>query len=198
MRAPVCVNKHPNILPLRGTPVEMRRLAVCLLQLLLSCSIWGRSPLAAGVSPGEMCFNACRIALQPMFNDVEFDTSPLAQSCHSRLRLTSLYLCLRVYCQGSHQSEGLDNLNRTCLDHAESPLPPFNIIANYTDHAISGLRHLQREEAVYTATLGEVVVPSDRLFDLSFKTHVLPSPLCLSHNIPIADTSIPGCHPLRQ
>lgn len=124
-----------------------------------------------------MCFSACQTSLQPRFNDTGPDASALAQSCLSRLRSISLYLCLELYCGGDHQTEGLSSLNRTCVDGVGSPLPSFDVLANYTDEVVSRLRHLEREEAVYTAVLGEVVIPSETLFALSYRTHVpLPSP----------------------
>ena len=63
-------------------------------------------------------------------------------------------------------------MNQTCRDYVQAPLPPFDIIANYTDSVIGGLRHLTREESTYRTLLGEVVVPTKRLFQLSYDTLV--------------------------
>jgi hypothetical protein len=150
----------------------MRCPLVC--HLLFFLPAWTLEALAADPSAREMCYHSCQISLEPpRFNDTDPASPRFAQSCLSRMKSVSLYLCLEVYCRGEYQTEGLSSLNRTCLDNALPPLPPFDIIVNYTDDVISGLRYLQRDEAVYTTILGEVVVPSERLFNLSYRTQVI-------------------------
>ncbi|KAJ9149326.1 Ferric reductase like transmembrane component [Pleurostoma richardsiae] len=149
----------------------MRRPLLLTLLLLTLLSLWGRGARAAGSQSGEMCFAGCQMALRPPhFNDTGRDLGKLSQSCVSRLHIASLYLCIDVYCQGGHESEGLARLNETCTKYVKSPLPPFDVIANYTADDIAHLRRLEREEVDDTIILNEVVVPSERLFRLSYGT----------------------------
>ena len=158
----------------------MRRPTPLTFLLALLSITWNSKVLATGDASREMCFSACQMALRaPRFNDTRPDASKLARSCLSRFAVTSLYLCLEVHCHGDHETEAFTHLHQTCRDYVKAPLPPFDVIANYTDSVISGLRHLTREEATYRTLLGEVVVPTKRLFQLSYDTLVPTPTLCL-------------------
>lgn len=151
----------------------MRRPTALSALLSLLCLAWSSSVLAAGDASRELCFSACQMALRaPRFNDTRPDATKLQRSCLSKFGVTSLYLCLQVHCHGDHDTDAFSHLNQTCRDYVKAPLPPFDIIANYTDSDIAGTRQLTREEATYRTLLGEVVIPTKRLFQLSYDTLV--------------------------
>ncbi len=123
---------------------------------------------------GAPCFEACQWTLRPVrFNDTAgLSPSPRVRSCQSRLALTSLYLCTRVYCTDGERIAGLDVLNSTCQGSTQSPIPPFDLVANYTDGDTSNVRRLQKDEWDDAALLPEAVIPSGEFFGLAFDTLV--------------------------
>jgi hypothetical protein len=153
---------------------------------------WSHFVVAGGGRSSEMCTSACQMALGPIqWNDTEPSASKMTRSCQSRMGLSSLYLCLRVYCSGDNRATGLGNLNETCQTYLNSPLPPFDIIANYTDDDVSRLRKIQPHEPNPGTVLTEVVIPSQMLFGLSYDTLVCSRLGPDNHSPANADSRMP-------
>ncbi|KAL1836500.1 hypothetical protein VTK73DRAFT_5043 [Phialemonium thermophilum] len=150
--------------------------------LLLASTGWSQLALAlASTSPSlqaaarvptpDLAFAACQMALRPpTFNDTL--PSKLTQACLSRWGVTSLYLCLRVFAPEGFATEGFAHQNHSCSAYLRAPLPPADIVDrdHFSDEEVARVRRLQREEATDETVLGEVVIPSDRLFWLSYDT----------------------------
>ncbi|KAH8602445.1 ferric reductase like transmembrane component-domain-containing protein [Bisporella sp. PMI_857] len=121
--------------------------------------------------PDSFCFGAS----QQIIRTVKFSVSDpnqgwIAQSCSNELAIESLYLTLKLHCTEDEQNRGLVTLNQTCSNQADTPLPPFSLIDKYTDEDISRLHHLEPQELQSGVAFNEVIIPSERLFMLAFKT----------------------------
>lgn len=133
---------------------------------------------AAAKAPGrrtDLCLQSCESALAPApFNDKVLAPAATGKTiCRSRLAVTSLYLCLEVFCEREARSKELAALNETCLGLGAGPIPPISIISNYTAGDIERLRHIKlHEEFTPGETLGEVVVPATALYKAWFDTLV--------------------------
>ncbi|KAH6880783.1 ferric reductase like transmembrane component-domain-containing protein [Thelonectria olida] len=126
---------------------------------------------AAPESPARVCFNACQTALAPLlFDDMLWNQTRLNKTCHSARGLSSLYLCLDVYCMPEARSAGLGPLNKTCQESAFTAIPPFDVISNYTREDRDRLRRVELEEAKKPHTWNEVVLPSEAYFGVWWDT----------------------------
>ena len=126
------------------------------------------------------CFEACQWAVRPLlFNDTAgLSPNPRVRSCQSPLDLTSLYLCTRAYCDGAERDAGLSFLNATCQGSVNVSVPPYEeLVGNYTDEDVAGVRRFSQEEWEDAATFPEVVIASDELYALVFDTLVCELPL---------------------
>jgi hypothetical protein len=75
------------------------------------------------------------------------------------------------------QTAGLKKYNQTCQNYANMTLPPLSIVDNYTEDEVASLRPLQPEEVDGRTIMGEVVIPSESLFELMYDTMVwIPQP----------------------
>lgn len=114
---------------------------------------------------GPMCFDACQMTLrEPFFEDVRKGSSKTARNCLSRLALTSLYLCLEVHCRPESRAPGLAARNESCVRSLQTPILPYDIIANYTDDVVAGLRRITDDEVDHILVLNEAVLPSDEFY----------------------------------
>ncbi|KAI1078820.1 ferric reductase like transmembrane component [Whalleya microplaca] len=129
-------------------------------------------PAAAATLREAPCFEACQWSLRPVrFNDTAgLSPLPRVRSCQSQLALASLYLCTAVYCTASERTAGLDAFNATCQISVQSSIPPFDLIANWTDEDISNAKRLQKSEWDDAETFPGAVIASDLLFSLVFNT----------------------------
>lgn len=162
----------PDVVAMRS-----RHLSLILHSLIFaSCGPYAAS-VAATAEP-DISYSACETAL----NHVHFDANAtrLAETCESRLRHLSLYLCIRTHQTGDAWIDGLNTQNETCQKWLGVSLPPFDIIANYTDDDVAWLRKLSYEDRVNKISLNEVVAVSDRLYTIAYDTLVRGiSPFCL-------------------
>ena len=142
-------------------------------------SLWVSSAQAKGDTEAEVCFGACENALQPVhFDDMLWNQTGLNKTCHSLRAMTSLYLCLEIYCMPKAREVGLRPLNQTCQDRTDTGIPPFSFISNYTSKDIAKIRRVERDETTKSLTFYEVVLPSEKFFKLWWDTLVC-SPSCL-------------------
>ncbi|KAK7414269.1 hypothetical protein QQX98_006866 [Neonectria punicea] len=133
---------------------------------------WISSVAAEGMSPPEVCFNACRNTLYPVhFDDMPMEQSAVNKTCHSQRGLISLYLCLEVYCMPQARAVGLDPLNQTCRNFAHTDIPPFEFVSNYSAADIEAIRRVDMDETKKPdTTFREVVLPSKALFGVWWDT----------------------------
>ncbi|KAK2042671.1 ferric reductase like transmembrane component [Colletotrichum somersetense] len=145
---------------------------VLLPTLVAAMCLFGHS--AAGVvGPGDVCFDSCTFALRdPRYNDTrpyngtDWQKARLITTCESRLYITSLYLCADLHCDLTDRVAGLNDANQTCQTSANTSLPPFEIIADYSTEDIAGLRRLTKEEGAAKIVLNEVVLPADAFYQI--------------------------------
>lgn len=151
--------------------ISTARLASALCWCLL-CSF------AAAKAPRQkrdLCLQSCESALAPApFGDKLIAPAAAGKTiCRSRLALTSLYLCLVVFCDREARSKELATLNETCLGLRAGPVPPITIVSNYTAGDIERLRHIELyEEFAPGETVDEVVFPALPLYKAWFDTLV--------------------------
>jgi hypothetical protein len=125
------------------------------------------------IKSGEYCFGACQLSLQSVkFNDTTEHTPKYERLCGSKLRIDSLYLCVRLYCTLQNAEKGLDEWNQTCQDRGNVTLPPIQVVAHYTDADVVRLGRVRREEADDNILSKSPMLPDERLFRLSHDTLV--------------------------
>ncbi|KAJ0159241.1 hypothetical protein CTA2_10070 [Colletotrichum tanaceti] len=159
-------------------PPAMRRALMPTLLAAL-CLFVGSASASALTGSGGICFDSCTSTLgAPRFNDTQSYNgtlpvrSKLIASCESRLHITSLYLCADLHCDLTHRVAGLSDLNHTCQTYMNTSLPPFEIVAHYSDEEIAGLRRLTQDEGVDHTVLNEVVLPADAFYQIWVDTLV--------------------------
>lgn len=93
--------------------------------------------------------------------------------CRSQRAVTSMYLCLDMFCEQDARAAEVAALNETCVGADMDALPPISIISNYTPGDIERLRHIRLGETFApNATVKEVVVPAFELYKAWFDTLV--------------------------
>jgi len=140
----------------------------------LALLTWLSFVFAEPYGPDEFCYRACEIVIgTAQFHSINHDADWRKESCTNELKLTSGFLCLRIFCTPEEIVDRLLEFNETCR-HVDSPLPPYSIINGYTDEDIDHLHHLTPEEISETPaiTFNEVVVPSKQLYGLAYRTLV--------------------------
>lgn len=88
------------------------------------------------------------------------------------LHIKSLYLCADVHCHVLERDRGLGAQNETCQQYLNTSLPPFEIVAAYSEDEIAGLRRLTKEESVAETVLNEVVLPEESFWQLWYDSLV--------------------------
>ncbi|KAL2755734.1 hypothetical protein ACRALDRAFT_2027424 [Sodiomyces alcalophilus JCM 7366] len=127
--------------------------------------------VAAGGIDETNSFGPCSLALQTThFSDVGPNATVLEGVCQSRLRHLSFYLCLKTYGRSGGWIDDLAVQNDTCRTHLHTPLPPFDIVANYTDADVPGLRHITLQDWTDGATFDEEVFVSNDLHGIAYDT----------------------------
>lgn len=146
------------------------RFAACLLSALAV------GATSAYPTADEMCLDTCQRCLQSLhFGDDEaavWGTPGSVAACTNVFGLTSLYLCVDVYCSERVRLNGLAGLNETCRENANVSLPGFELIDEYSPADVSRLRKVELEDRKSNETINEVVIPSKRFFNLWLGTIV--------------------------
>lgn len=133
-----------------------------------------------------ICLQACKKCFKPVpfaepshNNDAPAAadaTLPNAvpQSCQNRLALSSMYLCLDLYCTTPQDRDtSLQSLNATCLDKFHAAIPAFDLVSNYTTGDVARLRRFTRNETFSkNEPVGEVILPTGEYYTLWFDTLV--------------------------
>ncbi|ORY59763.1 ferric reductase like transmembrane component [Pseudomassariella vexata] len=122
---------------------------------------------------GAPCFEACQMVIRPLeFTDANgIGGSPKLRMCRSRISVTSLYLCTKVYCTPEERTSGLDAHNETCRTSVQVPLPPFEeVLANYTEDEIALVQRFGQDEWEDKKRFEEAVVAEDGFFELAYNT----------------------------
>ncbi|KAI5459632.1 ferric reductase like transmembrane component-domain-containing protein [Mariannaea sp. PMI_226] len=146
----------------------MRLMATPLNLLLLSLLAIISSGGVVTASPGLTCYLACEKTL----GLVRFDDGDgngiavgLNKTCRSLRGLTSLYLCLDVYCTPEAIDAGLGPLNETCLQGAAVSIPSYAaVVEKFAAGDIDKLRRIEWEESQRSPVFSEVVLPSKTHF----------------------------------
>lgn len=129
--------------------------------------------LAAGDMNETRSWGSCSLALQNThFSDIGPNATELEKICQSRLRHLSLYLCLKTYGQNGDWTDELAAQNDTCQTYVHASLPPFTIVANYTDSDISRLRQVTLQDWSDGVTFDREVLVSDDLNGIAYDTLV--------------------------
>ncbi|KAH6665316.1 ferric-chelate reductase [Plectosphaerella plurivora] len=122
---------------------------------------------------GDLVFGACELAYSPVhFDDLGPAPSKLRERCLSRLRVESLYLCIKTYAPADAVGwiEPLTAQNETCQRYLNESMPPFDIVAHYSDEDVVKLRHLAVEERAAALVYSELLVPSEDLYQHAYDT----------------------------
>ncbi|UNI23276.1 hypothetical protein JDV02_009107 [Purpureocillium takamizusanense] len=120
----------------------------------------------------SLCAQACQTALRPCrFADSRPTDSLFAQSCRSRLALSSAYLCFETECGPQDRAVSIVSFNETCMDVLGSPVPAFDLVANYTADDVSRLPRVTRNESLHVGEpFSGPVLPSPEHFIAWFET----------------------------
>lgn len=131
-------------------------------------------PVEEGAEPrGIWCSDACGNSLAKVpFTDTEHDVSRQRQWCTGRLHLESMYLCLGLRCDPDVRDNALRDLNQTCQDGPGVTLPPYEIVAHFTDEEIARLPRVNSTAVGRDPAYDVPVLPSASLFTAWFKTAV--------------------------
>ena len=111
-----------------------------------------------------------------MLRPIKFTDSdggvPRVKQCRSELAIKSLYLCTKLYCLEENRVEGLDAQNLTCQTSLQVSLPPWDIVANYTEDDLVRLTKFEEAEYESGSVFSEAAIPSSHLFNLAYSTLV--------------------------
>ncbi|KAF2265258.1 hypothetical protein CC78DRAFT_515778 [Lojkania enalia] len=125
----------------------------------------------AALRSGNHCFDGCRLTLDYVdFNDTSPAPKKKIRSCQSVLHAKSLYLCINSYCEEFGREDWLRVKDETCLALANTTLPPYSIIANYTRDDLAKVHRLRIEET--PVLLREIIIPDEVFFNRAFRTLV--------------------------
>lgn len=140
--------------------------------LALTAACLAATASAALTSAGGLCFDACTNTLRtPHFADTAPGKSKLIAVCESELHIKSTYLCADLHCDALHRDRGLRSINETCVAYRNVSLPPFEIVAGYSEEEIAALRRLTQDEAA-DAVLDEVVLPAEPFYQIWYDSLV--------------------------
>lgn len=142
--------------------------------LLLLLTSWGSSVCALR-DPELFCFGSCQQSLAYVqFNATNPETGSPWGACRNELEISTLFLCIKVYCTADERAAAFASHNRTCQARWNATLPPYSIIEHYSDDDILKLHHLEPEEATGAtdSVVNEVMIPSERLYQLAYDTLV--------------------------
>ncbi|ETN36989.1 uncharacterized protein HMPREF1541_07977 [Cyphellophora europaea CBS 101466] len=119
----------------------------------------------------KSCVGACELALSHVvFPDVNASLGYYPAQCGSKLRITSVYVCMRSYCRPGEIAAGWPELNQDCELYANITLPPFSTIGNVTDEDVAHFRQLGVDEFDVGLKLDEPALPTSPLFHLAYRT----------------------------
>jgi hypothetical protein len=142
------------------------------IHLLLHVLLTPNKNVVIGQKYGEHCFMGCELSI----NYVDFNDMGLAlrkvEPCQSKLRATSLYLCIDEYCSDQGKEEWLWATNKTCQLIANTSMPPYDIIAEYGPDRRAALRRVSAAEAFAHPLMKEPWLPDGPFFTRAFKTIV--------------------------
>lgn len=141
-------------------------LLLALLSLLLA-------PASAVADSDAFCGGACDNSLGlTHFADAGKGDS-WHQRCSSLLRFQSVYLCLGVHCDGADaRARAVDDIGHTCRDFEGLDVPPYDIVANFTDDRIARLPRINTTDPPPGKFWDEPVLPSDDLYTTWYRTLV--------------------------
>jgi hypothetical protein len=131
--------------------------------------------LTSALDSGKFCPAACDFTLNyATFNDTGPGLSKRVRSCHSELRITSVYLCFAQYCEDDGAREQwIRDGSQWCNAHAGVELPGYHQVAdNWTGSDIARIHRLNVEEAMLFPVLIELALPDSRFFERAFMTMV--------------------------
>lgn len=96
-------------------------------------------------------------------------------ACSNENHITSLYLCLSVYCTPEDKERGVKEKEEWCERWGNETLPSYDeIVGGYSEEDIEGLHHLETSD-IFTddkVVLDDVAIPSNKLFHLGYDTLV--------------------------
>lgn len=118
------------------------------------------------VGENSYCVAACQNPLQYLKFEAPAGSNETKPQCTNLFDIQSFYVCLREYCTDSQVKDGASSLRKTCKG---TTLPPFSIVDNITS---ATLRQVEYKDLRKKTVIAEVVLLSQRLFDLSVKTLV--------------------------
>jgi hypothetical protein len=130
---------------------------------------------ASALYSGKFCPAACDFTLNyATFNDTEPSLPKKIRSCRSDLRVTSLYLCFKQYCENDGaRDEWIRDGSHWCNAHAGAALPDFHEIAdNWTTPDIARIHRIDADEAMSNPVLLDLALPDASFFERAFTTMV--------------------------
>lgn len=145
-----------------------------LLIYLFLCSI-SLASARADLKEDDFCFVACQQILHGVrFNGTNPKTGDPWSPCGNELEYASLYLCNKLFCADEERERGVEGVNEGCRRFSNATVPPYSIIAGFTEEGIEKLHHLEVGELSRMAprTYNEVLVPSEKLYGLAWGTLV--------------------------
>lgn len=140
-------------------------------QLVVFLSLVSVSFQAYGLpSHAQICVTACI----ECFSDVTFGTTVSTDDyytgyCQDSFRFFSGFLCAKNHCSPYEIKTGIEYVQASC-DEVHIELPSYEtVIANYTDKSVPTVGY---QEITSDQIINSTLLPTDDLFDLSYRTWV--------------------------
>ncbi|KEY73918.1 hypothetical protein S7711_07761 [Stachybotrys chartarum IBT 7711] len=146
--------------------------ASAVLPTLLLCVA---SPTSVAAESGSVadafCLHACRNCIESIhFADVNRSLPDAPRTCRSGLGVTSLYLCMRLYCGDEARDHGVETFGWHCETEYGVTAPAYAELAGrYTEEDVARLERVEYRQKT-GESVREVVVPSEKHFTTWAKT----------------------------
>lgn len=132
---------------------------------------------SAWAQDGPLCLQSCQSGVRRIpFSDVPEGAGFAEKPCTSRFELTSIFLCLRLYCVPLASKAAYGEFYETCLTQAGVHIPPLDIVAKYTREQIGEMERVYQDDAFSPdEKVDHPMIPSSALFAAWFATLVCPT-----------------------
>ena len=131
-------------------------------------------------SNSELCAAACSSSLRRVvFNTTVSTDDYYTGYCEDTLRLSSIFLCIRIHCSQSQIDSAVNYAVESCHTEVHIETPSYqSVIAAYSDEALSAIPIISSMKTS-KRMVNSTVLPSEEAYRLSIKTWVRLSFLSL-------------------
>ena len=121
---------------------------------------------------GEVCVYACMNSLTSvMFSTTKRTEDFYTGSCKDTLKYESTYVCSFLHCPKKEIRSGMSFINNDCVTEAGIEIPSYDaVMAKCTSEDISNMPVVGLEDISPTEIVNRILLPSQELFDMSYRT----------------------------